>query len=513
MEVVSAPFEVVGEAFRMPIEGDSDFRAPSILQRIGLAEKTEKPPADPINLAMKLGRSGAVGLHAAATGKPALDAARTEYNRPPNMADFAQDVIAGAVTGRGFPRVASAPLTAAINATGATLKAGATAGKWAGEKAIRTALGPSEEAQRARFANPAGFKAAPLEGEIADGVAKTANSLSNKISEADAEAWGTLKKSYSPREGAISKAEVLALLKKAKKDLQVYGGGAIGKASKAATKALNEIENDIMGVGSDFAQDVIAPKNDYIPEVTVKGIIKKLDENIDWDDDTLKPINDALQSRRVALDGRLKGQNTKYREKMKPVDEMMVALTGLKRKMSLTEVRGEGFAPSDTTISKVKAIGKREMPETKRILEGTKKYTGRDIESEARTALLKGEFSGGVDRSRGSRRAIMGGAVGEAVGSSLGLPNLLGGAVGAGAGAAADFYGSQAAGKIIDALSKSNVSVGQMISAMRGKTKNTALGVLIDNILSGQGVVGAAEDPMADGISGLAEMLRRRGRT
>jgi hypothetical protein len=484
-DLVAAPFQVVGEALRMPIEGDSNFRAPTILQKIGIADKTAEPPADPINLANRLVRAGAAGV---STGN--ITTARNEYHRPADLIDTGTDVAAGILSGKLIPNIANAPIEAIANAPaelGAAAKATASG---LGKKLVRVMLGPSTEAQSARYANPAAFKAAPFEGGVADDVANTANTLSKKISEADTAAWNTLRTSYDPYDGAVHKSEVMSLLKDAKDRLKVFGGGIVGRAAKGAIKAIGEIEKDIQEVGkhvggtlkSQQGTPSITRKNTYLPEQSVKGILQALDQNIDWDAKELQPVNELLETARVGLDGRLKGQNTNYKQAMEPVAEMMDALTGLKRKFNLSRVRGEGFAPSDATINNVKSVGRREMPETGRVLGGVKKYTGHDVQAEANTARLKREFNPThEDRARGSARTLSGTVLGNAIGWLTGHP-AAGSLVGAATGRLADVYGGAAAGELIDATKKGSVSLNQLMEKMKGNPNLPAIASLLEQI-------------------------------
>ncbi len=129
LDVLNSPFELAGESMRTAAEGlagrSTNFRPPTFLQNMGLANKTEEPPENPFTTANKLLRSGA----AFASGLPqgldnAKDVASQEYSRKPNAIDKTADFALGVGSGLAFPQVANAPMDAAVQGIKNTLGAG-----------------------------------------------------------------------------------------------------------------------------------------------------------------------------------------------------------------------------------------------------------------------------------------------------------------------------------------------------------------------------------------------------
>ncbi len=494
LDVLNAPFQAVGEAIRMPLEGDSDFRAPTIMQKMGLGKDTEKAPGDPFQIANALLRSGAELVRTGST-----DAAKREYSRDAGIPGAIQDTALAVVSGKIAPNIVNAPIEVIPKIAGAFAKAGKVVGKGA----IRAALGPTAEAQSARFRNRASVVGAKEDGEIADLAAETANRLSEDVSKADTAAWKTLRTSYDPYEGAVPKDQAQKVVRQAIEDLKVYGGGLVGKQAKAAQKILNDIAADIGTVGKFVGgklksqQNVPSSinRNTYLPEQSIKGIIQSLDRGIDWGDESASAVNQVLEKARVALDTGLKTQNPKYAEAMTPVAEKMKTLSALRQKFALKNQVGAGFVSSDATAGKVKQLGSgaRKMPETTRVTEAVARETGVDLAREARLSNFKEQFRPGRKEANGSRRAVVGAIAGESIGRTIGLPPIMSGAMGAGAGATLDYFGGATAGALIDKLAQGKSGIAQLLAILERKAGNSPQAVsALQELIRNSGAYGPA---------------------
>jgi hypothetical protein len=366
------------------------------------------------------------------------------------------------------------PVTAAMNAAiplqmGAGLAskaAGALAGSEAmqgiGKRFMSAALGPETEAIQTRFSNPSAIENASSREELAARLPQHAAQLQEQISKGDTEAWKTLRTSYDPGEGAVSKEDVTAALKHALDDMKVYGGGYVGPAAKEAARKIQGILGDIGSVGkyvggklrSTMGAESSIPKNDYLPEQSIKGIIQSLDSNINWDIQEAQPVNQALESARGILDDILKNGNKSYAKAMEPVSEQTRLLHELKGRFNITSVPGRGLQPGTQTEGALANVLNKNKSVTRSTLENLKKWTGADYLSDVQNSRYAEQFQPGATRPAGSRRvnaaAVVGGTLGSVVGGWPG--SAIGGALGTGLGLYLDREGGAIAGKIIDAF-------------------------------------------------------------
>ncbi len=500
-EALGAPGEVIGEAIRMPIEGDSDFRAPTVLQNAGLAEKTSRPPGEPINIGNRLVKSGAAAASALPKGLPAAaEAGRNEYWREPDLVDSAQDIALGLLAGKVAPQAFTAPVEAvanipieAANAFKSVARGVKKGGEKVGIQAMRTILGPQEGALRERFRRPEAVKNALEPGQISHKLAKTATDLSKATGEADKEAWKTLSGSLDPKKGAIWKERVADLIKSLKRSTESSSGGTFGRSNNRGVELLDDYLADLKKVGGRKSRD--------ISESDLKSLIHASDQDINYDDLGASVSNRLLSGFRDSADDVLKGQNKTYEAAMVPVARKTKAIKGLESHFGITRKKGDlEFLPGNVTPGKITQLGRRELPESERIVKLVKEETGMDLDDLALLALAKEEFRPGRKDANGFRRAGTGAATGAALGAGaaemIGAPKWVGGtfgaAAGAGAGMVADFYGGQAAGEIIDGLSKLN---------------KTELGALLRDLSNGKRVSGVrvpkAAAPFISALPGL----------
>ena len=388
---------------------------------------------------------------------------------PLDVASVAVPALKGTKAGAAI----SAAEKAAIGKIAAPVKKAAGS---VGRKGISAALGPSEEAIAARLTRNAEIvKAKPYE-DLAEDLAKSANTLGEQIEKFDTRAWKSLRKSHDPLEGAIPRKEVIDLFQKIKRRVQITGGGAVGEAQRRAIKAIDQIITDaknvggkvpgklksVMGVKSSFK------KSDFFSEAQTKEIIQSMRKNVDFSDDTAELTNRALETASESLDDILKTRNTEYAKRMKPVAERTQALKETQRLFNLEKRPGEGFVPKDVTATKLKGSVRDNKSVTKETLGKVKKYTGKDYLKQAEDYGIAEEFMGG--RTQGSRRVNLGAFLGGGAGALTG--GGAGGAVGAIGGAMTGAYldrqGARIAGQIIDQIVKRRTlrSAGQGVRSI-----------------------------------------------
>jgi hypothetical protein len=296
--------------------------------------------------------------------------------------------------------------------------------KYFGKKALTT-LGPSEEAINARLAGKA-QDAAKNYPEIADDMAKTLENLKSQIFDKSHEARATLSS-----EPSLPKAYVTNSLDESLKNVGL-NGKLIGPTDKEAANILGSLKEDIGALG------------DHISEQDLKSIIQKMDDNINWGDQSRDKINNILKGLRSKFDQTLKFQNPSYKQAMEPVAERVGLLNDLQKRFNFQHVPGEGLVPTDTTASKVQTSLRDNKAVTQDALGKLKDVMGTDYSDMAKDYQLAQQFKN--TGPNGSRRTVLGGALGGALGHMVipGIGTAGGSALGATVGATMDKYGGQA---------------------------------------------------------------------
>jgi hypothetical protein len=319
-------------------------------------------------------------------------------------------------------------------------------GKYIGKKALGI-LGPSEEAINARLAGKAQAGSKNY-AELADDMAGTLDDLSQQVNSSDKKAWNTLSK-----EPEIPKAYVTHPIEDALSKMKIQGQ-TIGGADKQASRVLSSLKDDLEGLGPNLS------------ESDLKGIIQKLDRNINYDDQSAQTTNEVLKGIRHQFDEALKFRNSTYRKAMEPVSERIQVLDALKKKFGFKGNSYEGFHPDDRTASAIKNSLNENRDVTQKLLkgddekgiQGLKQFTGKDYLDAADDYRLSQQFEN--TGANGARRTVLGGVLGSVGGGMLipGIGHTAGAAMGAGAGAMADRYGGNAAAKMIDTYVKAGNS-------------------------------------------------------
>lgn len=306
-----------------------------------------------------------------------------------------------------------------------------------GGKKMLTTLGPSMEAIEARFAGKA--KNAKSYGELAEDMASTVQGLSKETGEKSAEAAALLS-----QEANIPKAQVLHTLEKAKeKAFGKLGGKQVGATDKATNAEINALMEDITSLP------------DNVSQADIKALVQKLDDNINWQDQSRDKLNNILKGIRNDLDSNiLKFQNSGYKGAQREVARRAAVIDKIKRGFNLKNEPGSGLVPTDTTGSKIQTSLRGNKEVTGKNLNRLKEFTGKDYPALAEDYNLAQQFE--KTGPNGSRRTVLGGAMGALFGHLIapGVGTSAGSAGGAALGALADKYGGQAAAKIIDSMVK-----------------------------------------------------------
>ncbi len=339
------------------------------------------------------------------------------------------DLTEGDVQGAALDTGLGSGFGAAGAAVGKAIPKAIDGAKWLTKKALTT-LGPSEEAITARLAGKAQPSALSYP-ELAEDMGGTLKTLKGQISEKSDEAAKMLSSEANlPRSYATTPID----------EALTAQGKLIGSTDKQVQSVLNSLKEDMSQYG------------DNISERDVKTLIKKLDDNINWDDQSQNKLNQTLEGIRSKLDRTLKFQNPAYKQAIKPVSQRMAVLDNIKRQFNFRNIPGEGLQPTDTTASKVQTALRENKAVTQKNLEKLKGFTDKDYPELAKDYHLSQQFEN--TGPNGSRRTVLGGAMGGLLG--LGTPAAIG--VGAGAGAVLDRYGGKAVGNLIDGYLKAGNS-------------------------------------------------------
>jgi hypothetical protein len=492
LDVLNAPFEVAGEAMRLPVEGIlqnglakplSDFRAPTILQKAIPALRTDQPPENPFSVANK-SLQAAGGFVAGLPGglDSAVQGARSGYTMDRGIGGPIADTALALLSGKLTPQVANAPLDAAVKGGESLLAAGKDAAKFVGKKAIRAGLGPTEEAQSALMNRPDAVLSKTNFDDLADHFAQTANDLSQKVDALDEKAWKQLSKVK-----AEPKQKIVDLLESVKQQFIGNGESRIGDADKKAVAQIDRYIERItpkstpdkekaIGLVDKSGQEIkrLVPGKkgeEFLDQPQLRELLISIRKDTRFDLPDTDPVNRAVQAAQGKLDSYLKKRNPEYEAVMTPVAKAMDALKSAASKFRLGQKHGEGFVSTDTTAQKLSALGREKKPETNRILENLKQETGRDFADEARLTRFKEEFKSGKENSRGSARTLAGSVVGAGIGNFLGMPTV-GAAAGGLTGRALDYYGGSITQQLIQAL-----QAGQNVAGQAANTAGASPGV------------------------------------
>lgn len=489
METLGLPLDLLGESLRLPIEGKADFRPPSILQRLGFADRTDQPPANPISLVMKLLRAGASGASSLPKGLSAAgEAARGAFNQDRGVMGAIEDTAAAAMLGKLAPQVMDAPVSAFSNLVKQGAKATRGVVKGVGKKTLRT-LGPTEEALSLRYNRSQDLAAAKNIDDLSMDFAKNVDDLRDQVRALDDEAWGTLLKLK-----AEPKSKILNILKGIRKDLVGKGGSKIGDADKAAVAKFDQY---IERVNQLKQKSAAKGAEQFLDQEQLRDIVQSIRRDADYSDPKFEPLNNAIKKFAHGIDQQLKN-NGNYKEVMEKLAPKTKTLNEAISEFKLLKNNETGtFIPSNTTAQKLSLINKEKRPETKRIVGAIKEHTGVDFEDQVRLSKAKEQFKPGAENSRGSARTAAGALAGLVLEPFIpgpqGLPTAILGTL----GRSADYYGGSAAGKVIDLIKKGETGVGGLL---KKASSNPATNNILELVR-----VGARRQPLIQPFMRLQE--------
>jgi hypothetical protein len=387
---------------------------------------------------------GALGY---ATGKSAADAL-DEYlglkESPQDLTAASKRIPENILTGAKMEALGMA-LHPVVKGVASTLVKG-------GKKIAGHLFDVSDEALEAYLQNPAAIKDAAI-GRLAQKLPKIAEKFGQVIKHFSNSADDMLstsryiQASKTDPGGAITREEIKSALKTVRRKV----GGVYGAEAHAAVKTIEDVSKDLVKLGPTASQK------------QVRGIVEKLDDNINWSKFWKKPeeltaSENALIRLRGKLDSLIKTKNVSYAEAMRPVDEAMTARGEFLKTFNIDKVKGKGYVPADITVTRLNSALKEGRLATQRISEQTKKITGEDILGEVQKAKYNEEFFGQrtTDMSRPNIFALLGLAGG---GGAAGWGGASAGSVaGQMAGVGVKKYGGIAGSKILDLLSNIDTS-------------------------------------------------------
>lgn len=298
----------------------------------------------------------------------------------------------------------------------------------AGAKKGLELLGPSAEAISARIAGRAKDSAKNFP-ELAENMVADVGKLSQQIGAGHEVASKTLGQVKT-----VPRSKITQPIYKAIHDLKI-DGQTFGPEDRHLIKVLDELGLDATKFG------------DKVSEKELFRIIRKLDDNINWNDQTKNVLNGILKGIRRNIDTELKTINPKYAKEIQPVHKRMEVLEAIEKRFNLKRAPGKGHQATDTTASNIQSSLRENKDVSKRVLEALEKYTGNNYQELAKDYQNAKHFN--QSKLNGARRTAAGTAIGAAIGQMTGNP-LLGAAIGGPAGAMMDIHGGAIAGKMID---------------------------------------------------------------
>ncbi len=489
LETLALPFELAGEAVRLPAEfgfkgppKGQGFRAPSLFQRFAPSLKTEERPSIGFDVANKLIRAGAAFASRLPKGvEAAEDAAKQAFQAERGVLGTVEDTALGLLAGK-LPfagtgtTLAGAPVKATAEVIKRTAGAAGRGVKTVGKGAIRTAFGPTGKQQSLLFRRPEAVRGARDFGDLSDELANTANSLEKRVEALDDLAWDQLLKLK-----AEPRSKILNALRSAKKEFA--GPGKIGDADRRAIAQIDKYIDRVKGI----RQPGVDPKLEQMLDQTqLRDIVQSIRRDTNFGAPNTDPVNRAVQSAQGKIN-KLLQENGNFAEVM---DDLRPATRSLKEITSKFTLRRDpqlGFVPTDATASKLSALkgsGLKKKPQTKKILETFKKQTGKDFADEVQLTEAKEAFEPG-ERARGSARTLLGlvgGTVLEPIIPGVGVGPL----IGATAGRVADVFGGPASGSIVNLLRSVSKTPGAITSALPGQSQTPLLRLLQQAISQGR---------------------------
>ena len=226
---------------------------------------------------------------------------------------------------------------------------------------------------------------------------------------------------------ALSLKASEALSEKKNIDLKkVYERMADMPAAKTAQRSTLAAARQAKDVDTQAIQDLAErADNGFISERELKRFVQDIDKEIPWNKNDWVLKDQLLGDIRSLISNDILKQNAKYRNAMKPVDEIMRSLSDVSKSFSLRR-KGYGVEPSDATYSKVRnffnVAGEAKKPVTEKALKRAeemmtskgKKYS---ILEDIEIGQIASRTEGGM--AAGSKHVLQGLAAGTLFGAPL----------------------------------------------------------------------------------------------
>lgn len=333
-----------------------------------------------------------------------------------NIKDLAWDTGKGAAIGAG---------------TAYAIPKGFELAKWAGKKTGNVLFGVGEEATEKYLQNPQAVRSAKPLSEVTDSFLKKVDEVSRDTSLQSGRSFNELERHVH------DVATVTDPLVESASRLRVMG--EIGKERKGAIKFLEDIADDVNN---------IADKSGKLSLEKGKQVLGILDSEIERltnlraEAQSIRAISEARKN----LDGVLKEISPVYKKQMENLAADTKAAVGIGSKF-----RTEGGAEN-----LMKRISRGKDRFSKEALENFDERFGTEFAGDLENAAVKNQFT--RETTNGSRRTLLGSALGGLIGSAVGGP--LGGSAGAATGAAAGAAVDKMGGQIWQAVLDGSLKVG-----------------------------------------------------
>lgn len=455
LDVLNSPFELTGEAVRTAV-GGLPFALPTAAKDLGINANnnyvtTQQEPMNVFSLPRKAIQGATVGL----LNKSPISGIQ-EFNQttPRNAAESLTD--AGTALGMSLlaPEVANAPL----NAAGKVVKPLLRGAKALGGKVFSATTGVGEPAIEAYSKNPEAIKNALPTSDLANQLPDKLNQLSQKIQQAEGQAYNAL--GTTADASPVPKKTLLDMIDNIKNNY----GGSITPEEETAFKSLDKLKSNI---DSNYGAN--------ISEVQIKDLLKRVGKSVNYTNPDAGATNNVLKSFKGQLNDLLTSQNPVYDQAMEPVRQLTGLHNDLVDQFKLDYQAGKGYlananGATERALANVNGPYKSIAKDT---LNRLSSVIGEDIVGQAQNAKYAKEFRPGM-RAQGSRRTLLGGAVGGGIGHFTGSP-ALGGIAGAGTGFMLDTQGGPIAAKILDAVRQVPGVNPQILEAIRRALPTTSI--------------------------------------
>lgn len=378
---------------------------------------------------------GAAGL-GAVTGLGSSEADLTKGDVVGAARDTA---LGGAIGGVAAPVIEKAVVPIAS----AAIRGAGSAAGWAGKKFMNTALDVPEAVSTRYLNNPDAVNNSHSFEGLGQKLADTLGEVREDTGPLHEATLAQLSNVRKPDEGfALHRS--LKLLR--------------DSGDKKALELADKLEGEYRSRSSGGLVGNLEPHADYLSERELHDVKSRLQKVAN---DYKSPLPDEdlgiARSNAYSLNDTLKTGNKGYENAIGLEAENIQAKKDLAKKFAIIpdfsrDASPSGFTFSDRTIGNLRDVYKQNKFERSRVLESLKDQGYGDLANNIENTLARETLEGG-GRPNGSRKAVMWGTQGGALGQATGIPGggWTGSAIGATLGATMDKYGPTTAKKGMDA--------------------------------------------------------------